>query len=140
MNRLIPFSSAMALSVGTAFGVVLYRQDFESHTPGALSGQDGFTAMSQAQVAAGGLSYENGDVAIDGGGQCVSFTGLTPANNWVFSREFPEQISAIDTFYYFSGSANESNERMQVDNIRIGTTWEDVFPPPPSRATVLSIH
>ena len=241
-----------ALYARSALGDLLYSQDFESLSLGDLDGQDSFTAMSEAQVTSNDLTYNNGAVTIDGGSQCVTFSGLTPANNWVFNREFTEQtgavyfsllmtwtnqdqddmfyfalsddvhtstpcalgnsagvninqkgkffarsrgnssndttssscdknggqntasaqfvvgcvsksgsgnydtlqiwanpaayaqgqpditvrrdigIAALDTFYCFSGASNENNETMRVDNIRIGTAWEDVLPTPPA--------
>jgi hypothetical protein len=47
--------------------------------------------------------------------------------------------SGLDTFFYFSGSANESDETMKVDNLRIGTTWTDVMPSP-QRGTVVTVR
>ena len=82
---------ACALGGAQALGAVLYTQNFENLTPGGLDGQDGFTAMAQAQVADGGLAYANEDVVIAGGARSLAFTGLSPANNWVFSREFEAQ-------------------------------------------------
>lgn len=251
--RKMVFASVVvcALCVRRSSGELLYSQDFESLSTGGLSGQDSFTAMAAAQVASGDLAYNSGAVTVDGGRQCVTFSGLTPANNWVFSHEFTEQtgavyfsllmtwtnqqqddmfyfalsddtdttpcalgnsagvninqngkffarsrgnssndttsadtnknggqttasaqfvvgcvsksgsgnydtlrlwvnptsytqgqpdttvsrdigIAALDTFYCFSGSSNESDETMRVDNIRVGTTWEDVLPTPAS--------
>ncbi len=79
-----------------AHGGILYEQGFEGLSPGGLSDQDGFKAMSQAQVAAGGLTYTNGEVFVDGGARCVSFTGLPEGkNNWVFSRGFAPQSGPV---------------------------------------------
>ena len=86
---------ACALGGAQALGAVLYTQNFENLTPGGLDGQDGFTAMAQAQVADGGLAYANEDVVVAGGARSLTFTSLTPANNWVFSREFEAQSGPV---------------------------------------------
>lgn len=86
---------ACALGGAQALGAVLYTQNFENLTPGGLDGQDGFTAMAQAQIGDGGLAYANEDVVIAGGARSLAFTGLSPANNWVFSREFEAQSGPV---------------------------------------------
>ena len=96
-EKVIASGIACALSGAQALGAVLYTQDFENLNPGGLAGQDGYTAMAQAQVADGGLAYANGDVVVAGGARSLTFTSLTPANNWVFSRTFPAQS---DTVYF----------------------------------------
>lgn len=94
-SRFLAGSAALALGCISGRGAEILNQGFESLSAGDLNGQAGYSAMAQADVVSGGLSYSNGAVAFPGGTKCVAFTGLTPANNWVFSRTFPAQSGTV---------------------------------------------
>lgn len=96
-NSLILAGLLISVSA-TSHGALLFSQGVDSLTVGNLNGQAGFSAMTDAQIVTGGLSYSNGDITVAGGSQHISTAGLVPGNNVVYSNTFAAQSGTV----YFS--------------------------------------
>ncbi len=108
MKTLLPLCLiALGLAATSSRATLLYSQDFEMLANGNLDGQGGLTALAAAQVVdGGGLSYAAGDVDAPGASKHVTFTGLNPANNWVFTGSIAPQSDTV----YFSLAMTWSNQ------------------------------
>jgi hypothetical protein len=127
---------ALLLNSVPVQGAILHEQDFEALSLGSLSGQDGYTAMAQAQVASGGLTCTNGDVSVAGGAKCVAFSGLPiSVNNWVFSRTFAEQSGTV----YFSLAMTWTNMKEDKDMLLFALS-NDVHTSPVALANSAGVH
>ncbi|WOO40092.1 PEP-CTERM sorting domain-containing protein [Rubellicoccus peritrichatus] len=129
----------------TAQGITLLNENFNSLSIGDLNGQDGWSAVTEMDVAAGGLDYSNGDISIDGGtnhavwtnasaqgAASKAFTGQT-GDVW-FSFTYNTVSAGGNSRYWFqvgesSGLANsgvmgriQSNSGLIYSGYRVNTS------------------
>lgn len=76
------------IACATAHATLLLSEDFESLVVGDLNGQNGWTANAALDVVAGGHSYSNGDIVINGGTKHIAATGqFLPLGNKDFTSQ-----------------------------------------------------
>ncbi len=105
-----------------AHGSLLLQEDFNSLTAGDLQGQNGWTAVSDVDVAAGGLSYSSGTIVISGGANHSVWSGanVQPIASKGFTSQSAEvwfsltiRVTATDTssrfWFYVSDDADLGN-------------------------------
>lgn len=94
MNKrsLLTLLSALTLT-GAAHATLLLQENFNDLTIGGLNGQNGWTAGSGLNVAAGGLSYSNGLISISGGANHATWSGVN--TNPLGSKEFASQSGDV---------------------------------------------
>ena len=74
MKKLVCVACLMSGMAVIANGSLLLEETFDGMTAGGLNAQNGWSAVANMDVVAGGLSYGNGDINIDGGEQHVRST------------------------------------------------------------------
>lgn len=115
-------------------GALLLQENFNDRTVGDLNGQNGWTANSALDVAAGGLSYSNGDITIAGGTQHAVWSGanIQPLGSKGFASQAGEvwfsltlNVSATDTssrFWFYVSDDPALNYSGVVGQINSGST------------------
>ncbi|MDA3875304.1 MAG: PEP-CTERM sorting domain-containing protein [Kiritimatiellae bacterium] len=99
-HTIIPLAIAGCLSLATGYSELLLTEDFESLTTGDLNGQNGWSAITAVDVAAGGLGYSNGSMVIDGGTKHATWTGANAQG--IASKAFASQSEEV----WFSFTVN----------------------------------
>lgn len=108
MKKLISLIPIVACAT-IVHGSTLLSENFDDLSTGGLNSQDGWSAVSQMQVASGGLSYSSGDITINGGTQHAAWNGALDQNS--ASKTFSAQTGDVWFSFTFNVVAHTSTSR-----------------------------